>query len=323
MVQRQLTIITPVYNDWESFHQLAHHLDRVVPHIDREVRILVVDDFSSQKRGSGSFDDLDTICQIDVLHLIHNVGHQRAIALGLTALYLADYQGDVIVMDADGEDQPDSILNLFERHLQSPDAVIVARRAKRTESLWFRLFYIVYKQVFRILVGEEINFGNFCLLPNQYVETLVYNSDLWNHFAATIKRARLPIEQIEIDRGTRYSGQSSMNFQSLVLHGLSALSVYLEYIVLRGLVFAALVGGAAFVGIVCVLLVLWFTDLAIPGWATTATGIFAIIISQMIIFSFMAIFFLLNNRSGLKLIPAIDAQKFIRNRESLRHCDEL
>ena len=64
-------------------------------------------------------------------------------------------------MDSDGEDKPSDIQRLLEQLKQDGLDVVVATRRSRVESLRFKLFYLVYKLLFRILVGRVFGFGNF------------------------------------------------------------------------------------------------------------------------------------------------------------------
>jgi len=63
-----------------------------------------------------------------------------------------------------------------------------------------------------------------------------------------------------------------MNVVSLVLHGLTAMSVYADTIFARILLAAAFVAATATFGIATVVGIRTATDLAIPGWATVAAG---------------------------------------------------
>src|SRR6266852_3108226 len=98
-------------------------------------------------------------------------------------------------------------------------------------------------------------------------------SELWNHYAAAVFRARILHASLPLPRGTRMAGRSQMIFVSLLVHGLGAISVFSDIVGARllaltafGMVMAVLLIGVA-AG------VRWFTDLAIPGWATYVTGI--------------------------------------------------
>jgi hypothetical protein len=124
-----------------------------------------------------------------------------------------------------------------------------------------------------VLTGRRVEVGNFSVLPWSVLERLVGVSEIWNHYAAAVYRARLPVVQIDVPRAARVTGESRMSFVALVTHGLSAISVYGETVGVRMLFLAAGLILLVLLGIAAVVGVRLFTTLAIPGWATTASGL--------------------------------------------------
>ena len=116
MSEKSIIILTPVYNDWHSFSQLVSEIDACAHDLkDTCIRIIAVDDGSTESLASTSgFEACKQIEEIHVLHLARNLGHQKAIALGLAYINATLKCDLVIVMDADGEDQPRDIASLLE-----------------------------------------------------------------------------------------------------------------------------------------------------------------------------------------------------------------
>lgn len=295
----KLKIVTPVYNDWESLAILIKSIEQKLAGTDIDYEILAVNDDSSVPPNGVS---LGSRCRI--LDLTCNLGHQRAIAVGLAYVAAEESFDAVVVMDADGEDDPAYIPALVERHLASPDAVIVARRDRRSETRAFRAGYWLYRLIFRLFTGRELRFGNYCLLPAAVVGRLVYQESIWNHLAATILRSRFPIDMLPTNRGVRYAGQTTMNYGSLVLLGLSAVSVYSDVALLRTLFMSFILSIAAVLGIFGATFIRLFTTLAIPGWASDVVGSMAIILVQCLVVSVFLLFVILSNRSQRGFIAA-------------------
>jgi len=137
-------------------------------------------------------------------------------------------------MDADGEDSPADVSRLLNEYARRDGKVAVfAARAKRAERLLFRTLYRLYQVLHRLLVGQSVRVGNFSVLPSSFLDTLAVSSDLWNHYAATVFRARLPVAILPVDRAQRLGGRSRMSLADLALHGLSAMSVYSDIIGVR------------------------------------------------------------------------------------------
>lgn len=147
------------------------------------------------------------------------------------------------------------------------------------------------------------------------VQRLSHMPELWNNLPAAVMRSRLDYRTVPTTRGTRYSGESKMNWVGLVLHGMSALSVYTDVIFVR-LLFAALaVAGLAIVGIAIAVVIRLATSLAIPGWATTVVGVFSILLVQMVVAVVVTSLSILAGRSGRPFVPKYDCAQFIAGRE--------
>jgi len=312
-----VAIVTPVYNDWVSFVQLATDIDSRFAQCSIQVHMLAVNDGSFNCSPDLVHQLRHVKSSIDVLHLHTNVGHQRAIAIGLVEIAHQGSFDAVFVMDADGEDRPADMDKMLAMYQEYPDRVIVAQRFRRSESLVFRMFYTLYKLLFSLLVGKVIDFGNYCLIPVCRLDALIYDSNIWNHLASTLIRHRPEVQRIRTIRGTRYDGQSSMNLESLVSHGLSAISVHIENVLIRLLLGVIPVLIIVSSGVAVVVWIRIFTGLAIPGWATTATGLLAIVILQLLILALGAVFGILNRRASMMFIPALEARKYVKQRESI------
>jgi polyisoprenyl-phosphate glycosyltransferase len=312
---RRIAIVTPVLDDWQSFRVLVEQIARhVAPELDW-LEIVAVDD------GSVDGFDLsavtshmdDCVDAIRVVDLALNLGHQRAIAVGLVSLASRTDLDGVVVMDCDGEDRPVEIPLLLSAARASPDHIVLAQRSRRSESIIFRMGYEAYRFFFRVLTGRAISFGNFSVLPIAALRRLVHMPELWNNLPAAIMRSRLRFTQVPTVRGTRYAGRSKMNFSALVMHGLSAMSVYTDLIFVRVLLVASGVSVLSVAAICVVLAIRLGTSLAIPGWATTVLGDLIIILFQAILMIVAISLMVLAGRSARPIVPIVDSDVYVRN----------
>jgi hypothetical protein len=315
---RRYAILVPVLDDWESLARLIEDINRATMTQTGSVEIVIIDD------GSASLPSLRSLLRpardsridhIEIIRLALNLGHQRAVAVGLASLSGRTDLDAVIVMDGDGEDRPDDIPRLLEAAMQgADDAVILARRAKRSESATFRCFYWLYKLLFRALTGKTICFGNFSLLPMPAVRRLAHMPELWNNLPGAIVRSRLPSRAINTSRGTRYAGVSRMNLPALIVHGLSAMAVYIDVVFARVVLAAAGVAVLALLAMLAVVAIRLTTDLAIPGWATAIFGDLLIVLFQALVIVVATTFMVLANRTARPFVPIADATIYIEER---------
>lgn len=308
MPMREILVVTPIYNDWQSLKILDESLAQLAARHELHIRILAVND------GSTLPTPADLSANLQIIRLARNLGHQRAIAVGLSVAHKMQTGLPVLVMDCDGEDRPEDIPVLLAEYEAYPEQIIFAQRAKRSEGGLFRIFYVLFKGLFLLLTGRKINFGNFCVLPPASLERIVYLQEIWNHFAAGVMRSGLPWRTVPTARGVRYAGRSHMNLVALVLHGLSAISVYIEVVYVRLLFAALFIMGLDVLAFLILVYIRFFTPLAIPGWATNVAIGLTVIMVQAVLFLALLSFFVLSYRSAKMFIPVVDYKDFVIGR---------
>ena len=282
MIKSELVIITPVYEDSESFYQLAQKIENIY---SDKVSLIAIED--------GSLRDVIDIKKCSyklnthIVRLKRNVGHQKAITVGLS--YLEDKildTANIVVMDSDGEDRPETINELLTQFDKKKVDIVVSVRKSRVENFQFKFFYQIYRVIFQLLTGYKINFGNFMAMNLPALRRLLTYVELPVHLAGTVILSKLRVRSVLIDRGPRYAGQSKMNFASLVLHGLKALMIFSDYVLVRlGLASLFFVG---MIGIVMILTVfLKSIGLATPGWFSIVLGMLTLLLIQIAAFVLM------------------------------------
>lgn len=317
----KVVFLIPVYNDWASLQKLLKLLDAEFADRNWTLEVLAVDDGSQNpfEETDLLLNELTTIQTVSILELRRNLGHQRAIALGLT---YAEDKSDcdiVCVMDGDGEDTPVEAKRLIERCAADDfKRIVFGRRTKRSENFQFRAFYEIYKIVYKLLTGQDIRFGNFSAVPSKLLGRLVVVSEIWNHYAAAISKARLPYTEVGTVRGTRLDGKSKMSFVSLVIHGLSAVSVFGEVIGIRLLISTGFLTVVSVFLIAVVVIIRLFTDIAVPGWATYVSAFLVVILLQFITLSLFFSFLVLTGRNNAIFFPQNDYRNFIREKYEIR-----
>ena len=303
-----LMILMPLFNDWHSLSLLLPTLEQELKTAGLQARLLLVDDGSTLKRPESlSKLSLSSIESVDVLTLRRNLGHQRAIAVGLSYIEANHPNYSVVIMDADGEDCPRDVPRLVRECLShNGEKIVFAARTRRSEGLLYSYFYHLYRVVHFLLTGIPVRVGNFSIVPTDALKRLVAVSELWNHYAAAVHKAKLPISLIPTERSKRLDGTSHMDLVSLVVHGLSAMAVFGDRIGVRLLILVSLGMLLTVGGMVAVTTIRIVTDLAIPGWATYVFGILLVIMMQMFLVVLGFIFVILAARNVVNVIPSRD-----------------
>jgi len=308
-----LLIMMPVFNDWQAVSQLLVRLDAVLQENKIEASVLLVNDSSVQPLPENFHDQPRcSIQQIHLLSLRSNVGNQRAIAIGIAHVQQhLDCQA-LVIMDGDGEDDPNDVprlLKALEAHGER--CIVFAARMKRSESLWFLICYHLYRLAHWMLTGISVRVGNFSIVPAAYLKRLVVLSELWNHYAAAVFKSRIPYETVPTHRAARLEGRSRMGFVSLVTHGLSAISVFSELVGVRLLILTGLISTLTFLGLAGLLVVAMVTGMTISPWGYQLVGLLTVVLAQCLVLGIVFVMMILNRRSGANFLPVRDYVYFV------------
>ena len=315
-----LLLPMPVYDDWDACGIVLADLAGVLHAAGRPATVLIVDDASHEPAPADLGAALGPgIRAIRVLRVARNLGHQRAICVGLC--YAAENlaPGTVVVMDADGEDAPADVPRLLQRAAEQPrDAIVFAERTKRSESAWFRVGYQAFRVLHLALTGQGIRQGNFSVVPGSLLRPLCHVAELWSHYAAAICVSRLPYGHVPTQRARRAYGTSSMSFVSLVRHGLSAITVFSETMGIR-LVVAGVCGlGAALAAAIVVLVAAVALGSAVSVPMLVAAGGLGLASAAVAAMGAMIALLVLTDRKAAVFVPIRECASFVASVEPVR-----
>ena len=229
---RNIVIITPVYNDWESFLKLLEEINNSVNSFNKiNFQLIAVNDGSEDICPEIKIPK--NIRKIEILNMKYNQGHAVCLAFGMKHAiknYSFDY---LILMDADGEDRPEEIKDLIKKAESLNNISVVAKRVKRSEGWIFKIFYEAHKILTFIFTGKLINFGNFSIITKKDSEIISSDPSIISNYSGTLKKNIKKLDHIDCVRGKRYFGLSKMPFIKLVIHSFNIISVFKMNVFLR------------------------------------------------------------------------------------------
>ena len=284
-----LYIVVPCYNEEEVLHEtnrrLAALLDSLVKdNMIAAGRILYVDDGSRDHTWQLVEEFVAAGSPVKGLKLAHNVGHQQALWAGLE--YAAAHADAVVSIDADLQDNVDSIREMVDYFNKGIDIVYGVRRERRTDSFFKKNTAQLFYRLMNNLGGEIVyNHADFRLMSRRTVEALMSYPERNLFLRGMVCSMGFPSAVVYYDREKRFAGESKYPFSkmlSFAVDGITSFSVRpLRYIVLLGLLFilisivAIIYGflsyleGDTIPGWTSLLVSIWF----IGGMVTTAIGI--------------------------------------------------
>ncbi len=309
----RLIILMPVYNDWEPAKILIEEIDKLTE-ADICLRILLIDDGSTKS----CFDyfhliELSNITHIEVMQLNRNLGHQRALAIGIAHVYKNMSSDAVLIMDSDGEDKAEDVFRLLDVfNKKEKKQAVFAKRVKRVEGLFFHFCYRFYLFLNWILIGRIFKVGNFSIIPYDYLAPLVLSSELWNHYAATVFKLDLQVSYLPLSRGIRLRGKSKMSFVSLVIHGFSAISVFGEVIGTRALVALFCLGTVTILLTLALLGMFLHESYNISNFLIYGMGLILLLLFDILLMVSSFLLSILGNRNLATFLPVRDYIYYIK-----------
>jgi len=131
--EKLISIVAPVYNEIDCLDELYKQINTVMKRSGKQWELVLVDDGSQD----GSTDKIREFAKKDkrvkAVIFARNFGHQIAVTAGL------DYcKGDAaVIIDADLQDPPETILELIRKWEEGYQVVYAVRRERKGES-WFK-----------------------------------------------------------------------------------------------------------------------------------------------------------------------------------------
>jgi glycosyltransferase involved in cell wall biosynthesis len=300
-----LWVVCPSYNDVTSFSLLRSRILEIVTaskSLDTfHVRLVIVDD-------TGGFDEeicgLAPLQDVRVVTPPFNLGHQRALVYGLRMILSDVKDADLIVtLDSDGEDRPEDLPRLLEPLLSSSDTgktLSVARRTKRSESLRFKVLYMLFRVMFRTLTGTTVRSGNFAAYKGWLAKRMLLHPYFDLCYSSTLISLGISTTFVPCARGKRYAGRSRMSTLRLLMHGVRMLMPFTDRIAVRALTAFSMVFGLGIFFACVVVGIRIFTSAAIPGW-TTFTLLGILILSVVVLGNFVVLFAVFSHSRGISL----------------------
>ena len=218
-------ILIPSFNDWECLNILIPKIDESLNNITESVDLIIINDCSTIK-NSMFFKNLVNLKEIKIINLKQNVKAQIAITSGLAFLKKEKFQGGIIVMDADGQDSPEQLIDIIKESKKKPERTITINRKSREDEFIFKTLYQIYLYLTFILTFKHMKFGVYSYIHSSNLNKILSTNDVCMAYAASLAKHFKDKHTIFAPRKKRLFGESKNNYLSLVHYALKIISVF-------------------------------------------------------------------------------------------------
>ena len=261
-------VVSPVYYDVESFKELRRRAQQELTALDRfsAIQFVMIDDTAGEDPEVRSMIRDEGIL---VITPPYNLGHQGAIVFAVRQLTHQIRPDDIIItLDADGEDRPEDLPFLLAPLLGDDDGHVfaIARRTQRKERITFKIFYALFRLIFRLATGVVVQSGNFAAARGALITRTIDHPSFDQCYSASLISLPYRRRYVPLARGTRYGGRSHMSYLRLITHGIHMFMPFLEAIAVRFLIGSSIVFALALLALLAVAALHYLTATAVAPW---------------------------------------------------------
>ena len=232
-IHKNCAILIPTFNDWQSLNKLISKINNNTRVIAKNVSIYVVNDGSTKKQEL-KVKKLKKIKKIKIINL-KKLRKSNFNLFRLKSIKKMKVNSDIIVMDSDGEDNPNKIPLMLSLLKDNQDKIIVASRAQRKETFFLKFLNMVRLVLTFLLTGKYMNYGNFSAFKSNKLKNFSEKKDLLLAYCAGITK-NMNILKTPINKEYRYFEKSKVNFTFLFFYSLRILSIYRFNVLINSLI---------------------------------------------------------------------------------------
>jgi polyisoprenyl-phosphate glycosyltransferase len=262
-----VSVVVPCYNEEEVLATTHRELVTTLEQLDgRSFEIIYVDDGSTDATPVVLDELVKSDSRARVVRLSRNFGHQAALTAGLSHA-----SGDaIVVIDADLQDPPTTILEMVALWQEGYDVVYGVRTEREGETrfkLWTaKAFYRMVNRLSRLHVPPDA--GDFRLMDRRVVQALLEMPERDRFLRGMITWVGFRQVALMYARASRRAGTSKYPLLKMIRFAIDALLSF-SFTPLRIAIWLGLVSiGASFAGIVYALVVRLYTTDWVRGWAS-------------------------------------------------------
>jgi glycosyltransferase involved in cell wall biosynthesis len=270
-----LSVVIPIYNEQATLLELYRRLTHVFSENLAELAYEIV--FVNDGSTDGSIQILSELHADDpgvkVVNLSRNFGHQAALTAGL------DYaKGDaVICMDGDVQDPPEIIPTLVARWRDGNDVVYAVRKLRKEGFIKRGCYAAFYRLLRRLsMISIPLDAGDFALMDRRVVDCLKSLPERSRFIRGLRTWVGFRQAGVEYEREKRFAGVPKYTWSKLVHLAVSGLLSFSALPLRMATAVGFMISFCSLLGIIVVLYLKLFTDLAIPGWTATVIPILSL-----------------------------------------------
>jgi dolichol-phosphate mannosyltransferase len=262
----KLSIIIPIYNEQGNIDRLINRLKGVVSKLAIDCEYIFINDGSKDD----SINIIKNLAAIDssvkYINFSRNFGHQIAVTAGLDKA-----SGDrIVIIDADLQDPPELIIDMFHKMNDGFEVVYAKRKARKGES-WLkkftaRMFYRILKAI--TSVNIPVDTGDFRIMDRKIVDVLKQMPEQQKFLRGQISWIGFNQTFVEYERDERNAGETGYTYIKMIRFALDGITSFSNFPLKFASICGFVVSGVAFLVGLYALYARFISGHYVEGWTS-------------------------------------------------------
>ena len=266
-----ITIIVPIFNEEDNIHLLESRLTAVAETMGVSYELLFVNDGSRDNSITLIKELAQKNSRIKFIDFSRNFGHQVAVTAGMDAA-----KGKaVVIIDADLQDPPELISELYDKMKEGFQVVYAKRKQREGESflkkLTAKLFYRILKRITSINI--PVDTGDFRIMDRKVVEVLKAMPEKNKFLRGQIAWIGFNQTFVEYDRSERNAGQTGYTYRKMIRFAMDGITSFSNFPLKVASVLGFVVSGISFIIMMYALYVRFIAGHYVEGWTSLMISI--------------------------------------------------
>lgn len=266
-----ISVIVPVFNEESNLIVLHERLMNAITSITNDYEIIFVNDGSKDNSLTVLKNLASEFSQIKYIDFSKNFGHQLAVFAGLEHA-----KGNaIVIIDADLQDPPELITELYNK-MQLGFDVVYAQREQRVGESWHKL--LTAKLFYRFInklsdVSIPLDTGDFRIISKKIKDIIVSMPERNKFLRGQIAWAGFNQTSVSYRRDERYSGETNYSYSKMFAFAFDGITAFSNLPLRLATYLGFIVSLVSFFFILYTLYQKYINNNVVQGWSSLMVSI--------------------------------------------------
>jgi polyisoprenyl-phosphate glycosyltransferase len=262
----ELSIIIPIYNEEGNLQLLYERISKVAASITNDYELIFINDGSRDNSLPLIVSMAQSDQHVRYINFSRNFGHQIAVTAGIDHC-----TGEAVaIIDADLQDPPELIVELYNKMNEGYQVVYARRRSRSGESFMkkftAKMFYRILAKITSIKI--PVDTGDFRIMHRKIIDVLKQMPEQQKYLRGQIAWAGFKQTYILYDRDERHAGSTGYTYKKMIRFALDGITGFSNLPLKFATIAGFIVSGVTFLVSLYALYARFIAKDYVPGWTS-------------------------------------------------------